>query len=173
MSTALSRRTVLLALAHLLSACGRAGPIVLPTHALPPVGGLSMPGLRERELVGRVSLLNVFATWCPPCRAEHPVLVSLSRTRRDVRFVGLSADRSAEDLVDDIRREGNPFEALSMLDFGYSRALPIRGVPTTFLVGRDGVVVETFGGPISMGRFQAEVLPALRKALAPVKAASA
>jgi cytochrome c biogenesis protein CcmG, thiol:disulfide interchange protein DsbE len=100
------------------------------------------------DLKGRPYLVNIWASWCTPCRAEHPYLVKMAQ--QNVEIVGvLYKDPNiplAQQILD---KEGNPFASIVLdrtgdlgLDVGIS------GVPETFLVDASGMIVKTMRGPI-------------------------
>lgn len=103
----------------------------------------SLPSLK-----GRPYLVNIWASWCTPCRAEHPFLVEMSK--QDVEIIGvLYEDPDLAAATGILEREGNPFSQIVLdpegdlgLDVGIS------GVPETFLVNADGMIVKTIRGPI-------------------------
>jgi cytochrome c biogenesis protein CcmG/thiol:disulfide interchange protein DsbE len=103
----------------------------------------SLPSLK-----GKPYLVNIWASWCTPCRAEHPFLVEMSK--QDVDIVGvLYEDPDIPAATGILEREGNPFSKIVLdpkgdlgLDVGIS------GVPETFLVNADGMIVKTMRGPI-------------------------
>ena len=103
----------------------------------------SLPSLK-----GRPYLVNIWASWCTPCRAEHPFLVEMSK--QNVEIVGvLYEDPDLAAATGILEREGNPFSRIVLdpegdlgLDVGIS------GVPETFLVNADGMIIKTMRGPI-------------------------
>ena len=107
----------------------------IPEFKLPPVKGRTQ-GLASADLIGQVSLVNVFASWCVACRAEHPVLVDLAR-RQVVPIHGLNykdapddAARWLDQLGDPYSRTGADVDGSVAIDWG------VYGVPETFLIGR-------------------------------------
>jgi cytochrome c biogenesis protein CcmG/thiol:disulfide interchange protein DsbE len=103
----------------------------------------SLPSLK-----GRPYLVNIWASWCTPCRAEHPFLVEMSK--QNVEIIGvLYEDPNLSAATGILEREGNPFSRIVLdpegdlgLDVGIS------GVPETFLVNADGIIIKTMRGPI-------------------------
>ena len=103
----------------------------------------SLPSLK-----GKPYLVNIWASWCTPCRAEHPFLVEMSK--QNVEIVGvLYEDPNLPAANGILEREGNPFSTIVLdpqgdlgLDVGIS------GVPETFLVNAEGMIVKTMRGPI-------------------------
>lgn len=100
---------------------------------------------------GEVTLVNFWATWCTPCRAEHPVLVDLKE--QGVRIVGvLYKDEEAlgRELL---ARDGDPFEVVAMDPLGDAGiAFGIAGVPETFLVDGEGMIIKSMRSPIDYAR---------------------
>lgn len=167
-----SRRALLVGgFAVSLAGCdGVFGPSVVPTIALPGLPGLKhlngwpVAGIAAGQFVGHVTLLNVWASWCPVCRGEHETLLKLSNEGR-FPLVGLVYMDTAEKAAGYLRRAGNPYRALAV-DWGeYARAVGQRGVPATYVVDRTGKVVAAARGGISDEYFRARLLPAAKTAL--------
>lgn len=169
----LDRRLVLglAAGAALLSGC-RAGAegTVLPDVALPPLPDLSrngwpVPGIAAGQFRGRVSVLNVWASWCPYCRGEHDQLMRLSQDGR-LALVGLVYRDKPEAASTYLRRAGNPFRAVSHDPEGrLTRALGPRGVPATYVVDRTGRVVLHVSGALDDAVVGERLRPALLRAI--------
>jgi cytochrome c biogenesis protein CcmG/thiol:disulfide interchange protein DsbE len=145
-----------------------------PETRLPPLAGLTtasgapMPGLDLVPGDGRVRLVNVFASWCVPCRQEHPALMALSQ---DPRFevVAINYKDKPENALAFLRDLGNPFDALGTDEAGRSTIdWGVYGVPETFLVGPDGTILWKQTGPLTPQRVEGGLLPALAK-IAPAK----
>ena len=136
-----------------------------PDFALPPLEGVGLPGLSHASLLGKVSLVNIFASWCGPCRQEHPQLTELARDDR-IRVVGINYKDSAKNAVAFLEELGNPYAAIGVdangraaIDWG------VYGVPETFIVGADGVILYKFIGPISEDALDRVVRPEIEAAL--------
>jgi thiol-disulfide isomerase/thioredoxin len=116
------------------------------------------------SLRGKVVLVNVWATWCLPCRVEMPALQSLSQAYSADSFVvlGLSVDRGPASAVDDFLKEYGVTYPVAIVDdrtiAGFGGVV---GYPTSFLIGRDGVVQHTVLGPIG----PLSLRPAIKRAL--------
>ncbi len=147
----------------------------VPTFDLSPVAGLTrdgqpVPGFASAELSGRgVTLVNVFASWCVPCRDEHPVLVELAKDTR-FRLVGLNYKDAADNAARFLGALGNPYAAVGAdergrvgIDWG------VYGVPETFVVGNDGRIAYKHVGPLTPESVKAVLLPEVEKALAASK----
>jgi cytochrome c biogenesis protein CcmG, thiol:disulfide interchange protein DsbE len=129
-----------------------------PNLSLPALEGLmhenaQVPGLDPANFQGRVTLVNVWASWCIPCRSEHPQLERLAADRR-FQLVGINYKDSAENARRFLGRYGNPFVAVGVDSAGRAAIeWGVYGVPETFLIGRDGRVLYKHVGPIIEGTF--------------------
>lgn len=142
-----------------------------PTLDLPPLEGLTrdgqaVPGLASAGLKGEVTVLNVFASWCVPCRDEHPFLVELSQMP-GFRLVGLNYKDDAGNARRFLGRFGNPYAAVGVdangraaIDWG------VYGVPETFVIGKDGRIAYKFIGPLDADGLKTRLLPEIAKAQA-------
>jgi cytochrome c biogenesis protein CcmG, thiol:disulfide interchange protein DsbE len=141
-----------------------------PMTVLPPVAGLErngkpMPGLDPAEFQGRVSLVNVWASWCVPCHDEIPFLQQLGQDTR-IRLVGINYKDQADNARRFLNRYGNPFAASGADENGRAAIeWGVYGVPESFIVGRDGRIAFKLVGPITAENFERVVLPELQKAL--------
>lgn len=144
----------------------------VPAFALPGVEGLRdaaggpLPGLAAADLRGRVAIVNVWASWCAPCRVEHPLLMDLAGDPA-IRLVGLNYKDRPENARRFLAALGNPFRAVGADESGRTGIdWGVYGVPETFVVGPDGTIRHKFVGPLTP-----EALPAfaeeVRAAAAP------
>lgn len=144
----------------------------VPEFRLEPLEGLSngdgspVPGVSSADLGGRVSIVNVWASWCAPCRAEHPLLMTLGE-RDDVRLVGINYKDKTANALRFLGQLGNPFDAVGVDPRG-SAAIDwgVYGVPETFVVAADGTIAYKHVGPITPESLEAKFLPALEKTIA-------
>jgi cytochrome c biogenesis protein CcmG/thiol:disulfide interchange protein DsbE len=144
----------------------------VPATDLPPVAGLTrdgvpVPGLTNEDFTGAVTLVNVWASWCVPCHDEAPILMKMAEDKR-LRMVGINYKDQPDNARRFIGRYGNPFVAVGAdpngrgsIDWG------VYGVPETFVVGRDGRIAFKLVGPITPQNLEAQLKPAIEKALAP------
>ena len=142
-----------------------------PRIDLPPLAGLerdgkSVPGLDSADFNGQVTVLNVWASWCVPCREEAALLMTLAADRR-VRVVGINYKDQPDNARRFLGRYGNPFAA-NGTDSNGRAAIEwgVYGVPETFVVGRDGRIAYKLIGPITPDNLDAALKPAIEKALA-------
>lgn len=119
-----------------------------PTVALPPLEGLALPGIDPAQFKGGVTLVNVFASWCGPCRDEHPELLELAK-RKDIRLVGLNYKDRDENARRFLGSLGNPYQAVGVDSSGRAGVeWGVYGVPETFVVNPAGTITYKHVGPI-------------------------
>ena len=145
-----------------------------PQTALPALDGLAnngaqVPGLDPAVFKGKVSIVNVWASWCVPCHDEAPLLTELAKDTR-VQLIGINYKDTADNARRFLGRYGNPF-ALVGVDGNGRAAIEwgVYGVPETFIVGRDGKIAYKLVGPITPDNFESVLKAQIDRA---VKAAS-
>lgn len=137
-----------------------------PKTALPPLEGIALPGLDSAQFAGKVTLVNVFASWCAPCREEHPVLMALAQDKR-YAISGLNYKDKPENARRFLGDLGNPYGAVGTDEAGRSAIdWGVYGVPETFVIGKDGKVAFKHVGPLTVQSVQATLMPQIEKALA-------
>ncbi|MCV0379700.1 DsbE family thiol:disulfide interchange protein [Nitratireductor sp.] len=137
-----------------------------PQTDLPPLEGMSLPGLSSDAFAGKITLVNVWGSWCLPCRQEHPLLMELARDGRLV-IAGLNYKDKPENARRFLGDLGNPYDAIGVdqngraaIDWG------VYGVPETFLVGPEGRIRYKHVGPFTPESVQNDLMPEIEKLLA-------
>jgi cytochrome c biogenesis protein CcmG, thiol:disulfide interchange protein DsbE len=132
-----------------------------PDFTLPGIG--EKPGLARGDLAGKVALVNFFASWCAPCRAEHPLLMRLAEEGK-VALYGIDYKDKPEDaakllaqLGDPYRRIGVDREGRTFIDFG------AYGVPETYVIDRAGRIRYRQVGPITAEDLDRKIAPLLEQ----------
>ncbi len=141
-----------------------------PQTLLPPLQGLltngaQVPGLDPSVFQGKVSLVNVWASWCVPCHDEAPLLTELARDGR-LQIVGINYKDSADNARRFLGRYGNPFGIVGV--DGNGRAAiewGVYGVPETFIVGREGTILYKLVGPVTADNINTVLRAEIEKAL--------
>lgn len=124
------------------------------------------PALEPGALAtGEVTLVNFWASWCPPCRAEHPKLLELEA--QGMRIVGVNFKDQPEDALKYLSEADSPFiavpfdpEGRTAIDWG------VTAPPETFIVDGDGTVLFRFAGPLVGSDYENRFAPKLKDALA-------
>ena len=136
----------------------------VPQFELPLLEGTDLPGLSTADLkTGEVTLVNIFAAWCLPCRAEHPLLMELAEDP-SIRLVGIDYRDDPEAGLKWLQELGNPYRRIGVdargraaIEWGSS------GVPETFVIDRTGRVRYQHIGPIHQSQLDQTILPLLEE----------
>jgi cytochrome c biogenesis protein CcmG, thiol:disulfide interchange protein DsbE len=137
----------------------------VPDFSLPPIETGAESGLSSADLSKGVHVVNVWASWCGPCRLEHPMLIALSADKRfdlvgiNYKDIPENAQRFLGALGDPFAKVGADRDGKTGIDWG------VYGVPETFVV-KDGIIVHKFVGPLSEEGITGDLIPAIEKALA-------
>jgi cytochrome c biogenesis protein CcmG, thiol:disulfide interchange protein DsbE len=135
-----------------------------PIFTLPAVAGLPVPGFDTAKLQGQVTVVNVFASWCIPCRDEHPVLEALKQ-QTGVALYGINQKDAANNATAFLAQLGNPYDAVGAdVDGRASIDWGVYGVPETFVVDAKGVIRFKHTGPLAMADIDREIIPAIARA---------
>ena len=117
----------------------------------------------QKDMLGKVWLLNVWASWCVSCREEHPVLVEFSK-RNIVPVYGLNYKDDRKDALAWLARLGNPYTTSIMdrdgrigIDYG------VYGVPETYVIDKQGVIRYKQIGPVTPEILDAKIVPLVKK----------
>ncbi|ETX14699.1 thiol:disulfide interchange protein [Roseivivax halodurans JCM 10272] len=137
-----------------------------PAPAITPEGLEGYPAVGQQMLAdGDVTLVNFWASWCPPCRAEHPQLLDYAAEGLDI--VGVNFKDQSNAALTYLRDEQNPFAAVAFdprgrtaIDWG------VTAPPETFIIDGEGTVIFRFQGPLVGSDFEQRFVPALEEAMA-------
>jgi cytochrome c biogenesis protein CcmG/thiol:disulfide interchange protein DsbE len=140
-----------------------------PDFVLPPIEGAPpvLPGLAKADLEkGQVILLNVWASWCGPCRIEHPVLMDIAASG-EVALYGLNYKDEAPEALNFLAALGNPYSRSGAdksgrvgIDFG------VYGVPETFVINGQGEIIYKHVGPLTARSWKNDIRPIVEAAKA-------
>ncbi len=137
-----------------------------PETVLDALDGLGVPGLEPAAFTGKVTVLNIFASWCAPCREEHPVLLGLAADKR-FALSGLNYKDEPGDARRFLGELGNPFGAVGVDPAGRAAIeWGVYGVPETFVIGKDGTILFKHVGPLTEGSVRTQLMPVVERALA-------
>ena len=134
-----------------------------PIITVTPLEGFNPVSLYEIKRPN-IKLVNFWASWCPPCRAEHPKLLELSE--QGVQIIGVNFNDKADNASSYLKESGNPFTSIAFdpsgktaIDWG------VTAPPETFILNGDGVVIFRFAGPLVGSDFKNRFEPVLKDAL--------
>jgi cytochrome c biogenesis protein CcmG/thiol:disulfide interchange protein DsbE len=141
--------------AHFEPRIGRAAP----AYELARLEGEGV--IKPDAFGGRPYVINFFASWCAPCRAEHPMLMALKQQGAPILGVAYKDEpAAAKQLLSEL---GDPFAVHAQDREGrFALDLGVAGVPETFVIGRDGRIVAAYRGPLTEDVVRDTILPALR-----------
>jgi cytochrome c biogenesis protein CcmG/thiol:disulfide interchange protein DsbE len=132
-----------------------------PEFALPGLG--ERQGVASTDLAGEVTLVNFFASWCVPCRVEHPLLMRLAEEGK-VKLYGIAYKDKPEDAEKLLAQLGDPYRRIGVdrdgrvaIDFG------VYGVPETYVIDRDGRIRFRQVGPLTPEDYEKTVVPLLQQ----------
>ena len=136
-----------------------------PDFSLPALAGSGVPGLSRADLDGHLTLVNIFASWCVPCRQEHPVLEEIAKDSR-IRLVGIDYKDKPENALALLSDMGNPYAAIGVDESGRTFIdWGAYGVPETYLVGADGIIAKKYIGPLTDETVAKDLMPEIEKML--------
>ena len=136
-----------------------------PTFDLPPIEGGRGNGFSSADLSGRVSAINVFASWCLPCLTEHPQVRRLAEIK-GVTLYGINYKDKPADALAWLEEQGNPYWEIGAdskgrvaIDWG------VYGLPETFIVDKKGRIRYKQVGPMTPRIFEDHILPVIEELL--------
>ncbi len=136
-----------------------------PQFDLPALEG--EPAFTRAMLEGKTTIVNVWASWCGPCRLEHPLLMELAEDKR-LQVVGINYKDQPANARGFLQELGNPYAAIATDTRGRAAIeWGVYGVPETFLVGPDGVIRHKVIGPVTPETLSRSLQPAIDKLLTP------
>jgi len=117
----------------------------------------------QKDLLGKVWILNVWASWCPPCLVEHPVVTALAKSQI-APVIGLNYKDAREDALPWLARNGDPFQfsvfdAAGRIGIDYG----VYGVPETYVIDRNGVIRYKHIGPLTPEIAQKKIAPLVKE----------
>ncbi len=130
----------------------------LPAFSLTPVKDANVT-FTEKDLKGDIVLLNVWGTWCPSCRFEHPYLLDLAKSNR-FSLYGLNYDDERELAQEWLDKLGDPYVFSAFDDTGKLTVnLGVFAAPETFVIDHNGIIRKRYAGPIDARIWQKEFEP--------------
>lgn len=120
--------------------------------AAPAMSGMTLSGKNFTFTKGNVAVVNVWASWCSPCRAEEPTLSALSRKYSDVQFIGILTRDNPVNAEAFARKRSTPYPTLidDSILIGFRKSLPANAIPTTVVIDRQGRVAARISGAVTV-----------------------
>jgi len=166
-----SRRLILIAVSALvLSSCGNGGASTAQENYISGNGAVTFISAGDRQMAPKLSgdtlygtkfdfagkkiaVVNVWASWCSPCRAEIPALNSLSQKYTDVQFMGILTRDNLANAEVFARQLAVPYPNFidDSLLLGFRNTLPANAIPTTVVIDKQGRVAARISGPVTVG----------------------
>ena len=140
-----------------------------PAKPLPALmrNNKQVPAITKEFVAGKVVMVNVWASWCVPCRQEHPIISKFAQENTDVVLVGINYKDKTPNALRFLGALGNPYAAVSIdpngaasIDWG------VYGIPETYILDRTGTIIHKHVGPISPRVLKEKLLPIINGALA-------
>ncbi len=160
---------VALAALLLLSGCGNSGAntaeesfvagngatsyiAVKDRVAAPELSGMTLLGTRYSLPKDEIAVVNVWASWCSPCRAEEPTLSAMSGQYPDVNFLGILTRDNPVNAEAFVRKNKSPYPTLidDAVLIGFSKSLPANAIPTTIVLDKSGKVAGRISGVVTI-----------------------
>jgi cytochrome c biogenesis protein CcmG/thiol:disulfide interchange protein DsbE len=145
-------------------------PSVIPSALIgKKAAEIDLPGLGARggvaskDFSGQITVLNFFASWCAPCRAEHPLIKDLA-TLPGVRVIGITFKDAPADSEKYLAELGDPYQAIGVDNEGRAgMEFGLTGVPETYVIDREGIIRYRLAQPLDPSRLEGELKPLLKE----------
>ena len=118
--------------------------------------------IKTKDIKNKKTLINFFASWCSPCKIEHPLFFEIRKKHPELYLLGFNHKDLISDAKKYLKDDGNPYDfvgvdsdGLIALEFG------VFGLPETYLINEDGKIIYKFMGPITMDILKNEIEPLL------------
>ena len=120
--------------------------------AAPKISGMTLLGTNYKFDGGKVAVVNVWASWCSPCRAEEPALSALARKYTDVEFIGILTRDNPVNAEAFSRKRGIPYPTLidDSILVGFRKSLPANAIPSTVVLDKGGNVAARISGAVTV-----------------------
>jgi len=120
--------------------------------AAPAISGMTLLGTNYTFSVGKVAAVNVWASWCSPCRAEEPALSALAQMYPEVAFIGILTRDNPVNAEAFVRKRSVPYPTLidDSILIGFRKSLPANAIPSTVIIDKQGMVAARISGAVTV-----------------------
>ncbi len=147
---------------HTVPETGRLIGSKIPDFSLATIDP-SNPVFASHEIKEPFALVNVFASWCAPCKAEHSLLMQLSKLN-GIPIYGIAYKDKAEDIKAFLNEAGNPYKKIGLdIDGRTGINLAITGAPETLLIDQFGIIRARVVGPLTPSSYHDEIMNVINK----------
>ena len=116
--------------------------------------------ISNKDLKGRIMLINFFASWCAPCKAEHPLFFEIKKNYPNILLIGINYKDKQEEAINYLNTMGNPYDYVGVDNKGLiGLELGVFGLPETFIVNSKGIITYKHLGPLTKKIITNEVTP--------------
>ena len=116
--------------------------------------------ISNKDLNGNIMLINFFASWCAPCKVEHPLFFEIKKNYPNILLVGINYKDKQEEAINYLNTMGNPYDYVEMDNKGLiGLELGVFGLPETFIVNSQGIITYKHLGPLTKKIITNEVTP--------------
>lgn len=118
--------------------------------------------ISEKNLKGKVTLINFFASWCAPCKAEHPLFFEIKKKYNNLFILGIDMQDENEKAIKFLSDDGNPYDYVGVDKYGFiAIEFGVVGLPETFIVNSSGKIIYKYLGPLTKEIIKDEIEPLL------------
>ena len=118
--------------------------------------------LSNEYFKNKITLINFFASWCAPCKAEHPLFFEIKKEYNDLFILGIDMQDETVDAIKFLNADGNPYDFVGVDKFGFVAVeFGVVGLPETFLVNSEGKIIYKYLGPLTKEIITNEIKPLL------------
>ena len=134
---------------------------VLPKFSIPELFNEDQL-VSNQDIKNKISLINFFASWCAPCKAEHPLFFEIKKQFPNLIILGIDMQDVNEDAINFLTIDGNPYDYVGIDKNGFIGVeFGVVGLPETFLVDKSNKIIYKYLGPLTKEIFKNEIIPLL------------
>ena len=118
--------------------------------------------LLTKDVNNKITLINFFASWCAPCKAEHPLFFEIKKKHKDIFILGIDMQDENDKAISFLNEDGNPYDYVGVDKHGFVAVeFGVVGLPETFLVNTSGKIIYKYLGPLTKEIIKNEIEPLL------------
>jgi len=119
--------------------------------------------IKNNNLNGKTTLINFFASWCAPCKVEHPLFFKIKNNYPNLFILGIDMQDTNQDAIEFLNLDGNPYDYVGVDKYGLiGIEFGVIGLPETFIVDESGKIIYKYLGPLTKEIIKNEIQPLLK-----------